>query len=222
MDARDNCLLVFARDPQCGQAKTRLVPVLGQQTAIDIYRKLLADTLDTAAQAAAGRHELWVDCLPARSELTTLAARHGMPIRVQRGADLGARMHAALTAALWQAKYAVLIGTDCPELDAAYLGNAFRGLERHDVVLGPAADGGYVLIGLRRTNPLIFDDIPWGSDRVLAATRRRLGEIAWSWHELPTLHDVDEPADLKRFPELAALAGIRGTCAAHDPQRQQE
>ena len=219
MDTRDACLLVFARNPQCGQVKTRLVPALGEQAATDIYRKLLADTLATASQAA-GRHELWVDCLPEQSELTALAGRHGMPIRVQRGADLGARMHTALTAALWQARYAVLIGTDCPELDAAYLGNAFRALERYDAVLGPAADGGYVLIGLRRTDPRIFNDIPWGSDRVLATTRGRLRTIAWSWYELPTLHDVDEPADLKRFPALAAMAG--GTAAAHDPQRLPE
>jgi rSAM/selenodomain-associated transferase 1 len=208
MDTCNSRLLVFAREPGQGKVKTRLIPVLGEQTATAIYRRLLSDTLRTAAQYAAARCELWADRLCQRSELVSLAGYHGMSVHLQQGDDLGSRMHAALRAALQRSTHAVLIGTDCPEYDTAYLGKAFAALERHDAVLGPAADGGYALIGLKQPARALFDGIPWGSDRVLATTRRRLRETTWSWYELPTLHDVDEPADLCRFPRLAGLAGI--------------
>jgi glycosyltransferase A (GT-A) superfamily protein (DUF2064 family) len=93
----------------------------------------------------------------------------------------------------------VLIGTDCPELSAAYVVSALEELNGQDAVLGPAEDGGYVLLGLRRSAPELFRDIPWGGDGVAAYTRARMGDLGWCWRELPVLWDVDRPADLARM-----------------------
>ncbi len=199
-------LLVFARDPRPGTVKTRLIPALGAAGATAIYRRLLEDTLGSAAQVRAEGKELWADRLGEDSPLPGLAAAHRMAIRLQAGADLGARMQLALRRALVRARCAVLIGSDCPGYSAAYLEAAFAALDRHDAVLGPAGDGGYVLIGLRRCAAGLFDGIPWGDAQVAAATRERLRVLGWTWHELATLADVDRPADLWRFPHLAALA----------------
>ena len=117
-------------------------------------------------------------------------------------------MHAAFAETLQDADSAVLIGSDCPEYDPPYLEAAFKALEQHDAVLGPAADGGYVLIGLRKPDPRLFQGLPWRSDKVLAATRRQLHHQQWRFAELPIKYDVDEPEDLLRFPHLAPAAEI--------------
>jgi glycosyltransferase A (GT-A) superfamily protein (DUF2064 family) len=111
-------------------------------------------------------------------------------------------MGAALSEALARGGRAVLVGSDCPEYSPDYLTAAFRALEREDVVLGPAADGGYILIGVRRLVAELFAEIPWGTSGVLARTRAALGSLGWGWAELPTLRDLDRPEDLLDFPEL--------------------
>ncbi|MGB5561220.1 MAG: TIGR04282 family arsenosugar biosynthesis glycosyltransferase [Sedimenticolaceae bacterium] len=200
------CLVVFARDPLPGRVKTRLIPAIGEGAATAIYRQMLQDTLATASQAAAERRELWIDTSHPGSTPVRLARGHGMSIHAQPGGDIGARMHSAFNETLARVRSVVLIGTDCPEYDAAYIDAAFQALEAHDAVLGPAADGGYVLIGLRRAEPAVFEGIPWGSGQVLAATRRRFAQLQWRWCELPVLHDVDEVDDLLKFPHLSEIA----------------
>ncbi len=99
---------------------------------------------------------------------------------------------------------AILIGTDCPDLQPDYLCKARDKLDQGaDVVLGPAHDGGYVLIALRRLRPFLFEDIPWGSSEVLAATREKMRQSGLRWSELPVLHDLDRPEDLELYPDLA-------------------
>lgn len=186
--------------------KTRLVPALGATVATAIYRKLLSDTLALSTQVPADRHEIWIDRPGQSEELSARARELGMTPRTQTGADLGERMHAALAESLMTAQAAVLIGTDCPEYDIDYLRSAFEALERHDAVVGPAHDGGYVLIGLKAAASSLFRQIPWGSNRVLVKTRERLARLGWRWHELPPLHDVDDPEDLARFPDLLTVA----------------
>jgi glycosyltransferase A (GT-A) superfamily protein (DUF2064 family) len=115
-------------------------------------------------------------------------------------------MYLAFADTLQNADSAVLIGSDCPEYDPPYLDAAFQALEKNDAVLGPAADGGYVLIGLKKADPRLFRGVPWGTDKVLTATRRKLRHLRWSLEELPTKYDVDEPRDLLRFPYLAPNA----------------
>lgn len=195
-------LLVFARAPVPGLVKTRLIPALGAAGAAALHGRLLERTLATACAAAPGRVELW--CTPdTGAPAFAAAAEHwGVTLQRQPPGDLGARMHAALAAALDRGTRALLIGCDCPALTAADLEQAFAALDADDVVLGPAADGGYVLVGARRLSPLLFTGIDWGGPRVLRQTRARLVALGWRWHELRTLWDVDRPEDLARLAEV--------------------
>ncbi len=130
---------------------------------------------------------------------------HGLTLHQQRGEDLGERLLAASADALGRADSVALIGSDCPELDTAYLAQAFDALRSTgvDAVLGPAADGGYVLLALRRAEPALFTEMPWGGDQVAAITRERMAALGWRWRELPVLRDVDRPPDLLWYPSLA-------------------
>ena len=202
-------LLIFARDPRPGRVKTRLIPALGAEGAVRIYRKLLRHSLETATAAKAERVELWLDHPSEDPELLRLLDRLGIYRRTQTGNDLGARMQHALQDALHEAERVVLIGSDCPAYTAAYLDAAFDALDEHDAVIGPAVDGGYVLIGLRKAAPTLFKDIAWGSEQVLATTRTRLTALRWHWHELEALRDVDVPDDLAAYPHL--ITGVPKT-----------
>lgn len=204
----DRRVLVFARPPRPGRVKTRLIPALGAAGAANLYRQLLQNTLAEAVKLPEVPAELWCaadDGDPA-GECEELAARYGMRLRRQHGPDLGARMQHALADALGTARRSVLIGSDCPEIGSDYLARAFAALERHEAVLGPAVDGGYVLIGLRQVDPRLFSGIPWGTERVLDLTRSRLRELDWRWAELPTLRDLDRPRDLRDCPLPGNLA----------------
>jgi uncharacterized protein len=201
-------LLVFARVPVPGRVKTRLIGALGEQGATAVYRALLRRTLEATRDLSEVSRELWWEVAPpGRDPAAGLAAAYGMTERVQQGADLGERMAHAMQQALTEAPAAVLIGSDCPDWDAARLRAAFAALGPADAVLGPATDGGYVLIGLRRADACLFAGLPWGSDRVLAGTRARLAALHWRWHELPPGTDIDRPGDLAAYPELLAAAG---------------
>lgn len=123
-----------------------------------------------------------------------------MTVHVQEGADLGARMHSALEKTLLHCRVAIIIGTDCLVMNTAYLHAALHELNSgRDMVLGPSDDGGYVLIGARRIDAAIFNNINWGNDSVLKQTRAAIRTLGWSWSELDTLWDVDRPQDLDRL-----------------------
>lgn len=200
-------LIVFAREPVPGRVKTRLIPALGPEGAARLYRALLHLALEAAAGVPGVGRELWcVGAPPDHGVCSGLAERYGLELRHQPAGDLGERMGTALAEALTHSERAVLIGSDCPEYTPAYLTSAFAALDGEDVVLGPAADGGYVLIGLRRPAPALFADMPWGTGLVLKRTRTALLGLGWPWAELPTLRDLDEPEDLRAFPDLADAA----------------
>ncbi len=200
--APSDTLLVFARNPVAGRVKTRLIGALSAQQATDVYVRLLRHTLGVAGVVNSGCGCVYIDDDAPNPTLQRMLEQHGLAWRRQSGSDLGARMLEAITATLQTASRAVLIGSDCPEFDPGYLHGAFAALATNDVVIGPAADGGYVLIGMREPHAKLFTDIAWGSSRVLAQTRQRLTQQRLDWYELPTLHDVDDAADLARFPQL--------------------
>src|SRR5204862_3926788 len=127
--------------------------------------------------------------------------RYRVTLKRQRGDDLGARMRHALASALAIKRPALLIGTDCPALDTTYLDCAADALTKHDVVIGPAEDGGYVLVGLSCTVD-IFSNIPWSTAEVMAATRARIAAAHATCRELDPLWDVDTPADVARLSSL--------------------
>ncbi len=201
MRSKKPALLVFARAPVPGKVKTRLIPALDADAAAALYRRLTRQALATAVESKLG--DVILFCAPntRHSFFRRLKSDFDIPLRSQRGADLGERMLNALNFALSRHQSAILIGSDCAELDAAYLQRAAARLISDDVpvVLGPAADGGYVLIGANRIDPRLFGGVPWGSDRVLEITRSRLGALKWRFSELETLRDIDRPEDLARL-----------------------
>lgn len=199
----DPVVIVFARAPRTGRVKSRLVSALGAAGAARLHAQMLARAVATAREAHVGPVEL--HCAPdARHPLLRrLARRHGIRLRAQSSGDLGERMRRALEAALARAGVAVLIGSDCPVLRPSDLRAAFAALRSGaDLVLAPAEDGGYPLIGLRRMSAALFERMPWGGPAVLAETRARAAGLGWSVAELRTLWDVDRPRDLARMKRL--------------------
>lgn len=192
-------LLVFAKAPVPGRVKTRLARHVGRRAAAGLYRGLLADTVGMAVSAHVAPVELWVS--PGRHPaLDAIARRHGLVQRVQPPGDLGARMDRASRRALRDGGPVVIIGGDCTGLTAGHLAAAFGALEAgRDVVLAPAPDGGYTLIGLARPAPGLFRAMPWGSSAVLAETRRRLRRARLDAQLLAAADDLDDPADLRRY-----------------------
>jgi rSAM/selenodomain-associated transferase 1 len=189
-------ILVFAKAPVPGEVKTRLVPALGAQAAAELHERLVRRTLRTATSSRVAPVEAWCSPDDTHPFFRTLS----LPRRVQCGRDLGERMAHAFHVTLADSRFAILIGTDCPALTGDHLREAAEHLAQDkDAVLGPAEDGGYVLLGLRRDEPRLFDGVAWGTAQVLDATRARLEGCGLRWHELPGLWDVDRPEDLKRM-----------------------
>ncbi len=193
-------LVVFAKAPRAGEAKTRLAPALGAAGAAALAERLLAHAVAQAAAAGFDVVELCVTPDPTHPAFRDLAARHRVVLGVQGHGDLGARMARAFERRLATHDRVVLIGTDAPALEAARLTEAARALATHDAVFVPALDGGYALVGLRRPAPALFADIPWSTPAVMARTRERLRAARLTWAELAPVADVDEPADLVHLP----------------------
>jgi rSAM/selenodomain-associated transferase 1 len=185
-------LVVMAKAPVAGAVKTRLIPALGAQGAAQLAERLLERTLD----AARGFDGAALELCCARDATHAAFRRAGVATSVQGEGDLGQRMARAFERALARSRAVVLIGTDAPALDAAYLRAAFRALESGAAVFGPALDGGYALVGLTRRAPALFERIDWGSSRVMAQTRERAREIGLALAELAPLADIDRPEDL--------------------------
>ncbi len=202
-------LMIFAKAPVAGQAKTRLAPVLGAAGAASLHARLVRDTVGRMVHARLCPVELWVSPGTGHPLFAALAAEFGVRVLAQRGADLGARMAHALGTALAGADAAVLIGTDCPGLGSGQVRAALSSMGEADAVLGPVEDGGYVLLGLREAAEALFTDMPWSTAAVAQETRRRMAALGWRWRELPLLWDLDRPEDLARLDAgwLDAAAG---------------
>lgn len=189
-------LIVFAKAPIAGFAKTRLIPALGEVGAAHLADRLLAHALEQACAAALGPVELccWPDV--SHPAFQNLAQVHGVTLSDQGEGDLGEKMARALSRALHINDSAILMGTDAPGVDALYLQAAAAALQHNDAVFGPAMDGGYTLVGLRAAKPALFEAMPWSTSSVMSETRLRLARLGIAHAELAVLPDVDEPADL--------------------------
>ncbi|HSN31383.1 MAG TPA: TIGR04282 family arsenosugar biosynthesis glycosyltransferase [Ideonella sp.] len=188
---------MFARAPIAGAAKTRLAGRLGPERAARLHERLARAALRTAAAAGCGRVELHAS--PGHALFDAL----GVTVRLQRGGDLGERMHRALRNALRRHRIAILIGADCPALRPQDLRRAARWLRGGtDVVLAPAEDGGYALIGARRLSPALFRGVAWGSAQVLERTLRNAATAGLRLRLLRSVWDVDRPEDLERLRSL--------------------
>lgn len=189
----------MAKAPVAGLAKTRLIPALGAEGAAALAARMLTNAVGEARAAGLGPVTLCGAPDVSHPAFARLVDDGGLALHPQGDGDLGARMQRAFERALATHERAVLIGTDAPGLDAAVLRAAAEALASHDAVFAPAHDGGYALVGLRRVAPYrsrLFEAMPWSTAQVMAVTRERLREGGLRWHELPLLHDIDEPADL--------------------------
>ena len=193
-------VIVFAKAPVPGQVKTRLIPLLGESGAACLHERLAWHSLDRALHAGVGPVMLW--CSPSTDHpfFRHCSESFQVSLHPQRGRDLGERMAQAFRETLNRADAALLMGTDSPNLTVNDLREASLCLHQNkDAVIGPAEDGGYVLIGLRRFAPELFTDISWGTHAVLEQTRDRFLNLGWEVHELSPRWDVDRPEDVERL-----------------------
>jgi hypothetical protein len=183
-------IVVFAKQPVPGRVKTRLIPALGAEGAAGLAAEMLATTVD-AALATGLPVELCGEPDPSRWY-------RGAPVSLsaQGPGDLGRRLARAAERTLASGP-ALLIGTDCPALDAGRLRAAAAALDTHDAFIHPTKDGGYALLALRRFHPSLFEGIPWSTISVAADTRARIEALGWPVQVGDTLADVDEPKDLR-------------------------
>lgn len=203
------CVLQFAKLPKLFEVKTRMQPHLSVQESLELHCELTRHTYSQLAVGATWGYELWVgERGDAPDFFDQLQTHHCAPIRVQQGQNLGERMAHALTDVLCRYQYAVIVGSDCPELTIGSISTLFEQLrDGVDGALIPASDGGYVALGLSRMAPQLFDKVEWGSSMVLEQTLARFQSLQWSVFQARAMSDIDRPEDLSlldRYPWAAA------------------
>jgi len=199
----DRCtrVVVFAKSPKPGVAKTRLIPALGAQGAALLSRRMLSHTLEQALAAKLGPVELCMSPGPEDPLWADVAIPHAIERSAQGDGDLGQRMARAVErVSASHDESVILVGTDCPSLSMDQLTQAAEMLSQYDVVILPASDGGYVLIGMSEPCPDIFTNMPWSTSAVAALTLERLSKLGKRVWQGQTMHDIDEPGDLVYLP----------------------
>ncbi|HUQ24673.1 MAG TPA: TIGR04282 family arsenosugar biosynthesis glycosyltransferase [Burkholderiales bacterium] len=196
----DAAVIVFARAPLPGRAKTRLVSKLGAWGAARLQARLTVRAVQSAIASGCGPVELHGTPRARHPFFLKTQRRFGIALRDQAGQDLGERMHRALRAALRRHRYVLLMGVDAPELRAADLRRGLRLLRSGcDAVLAPAEDGGYAMIACRRAPRPVFERVDWGGNEVYGQTVERLARLRLRWRALRKVWDVDRPADVERL-----------------------
>ena len=198
---RTSHIVIFAKAPRPGLAKTRLIPALGAEGAARLARIMLQHTLKEALQVGVDCVELCMTPNPQDPAWRDSEIPGAITISDQGEGTLGERLARASQRALAASDSVLLIGTDCPSLNSSLLHNAFNALQHSEVVMIPAVDGGYVLLGLKRFDSSLFEGIAWSTSTVAEATRDRISQLSWRLHSFPEVPDIDEPADLKHLPE---------------------
>ena len=191
-------LIVFTRYPEPGKTKTRMIPVLGAEGAAVLQRQLTEHTLKQVKKLQSMRSvSLELHFAGGNQQLMQKWLGENLTYCPQQKGDLGQRMYAAFASAFTAGSSRVVtIGIDCPDIDELLLDRAFDLLKQKDLVLGPAEDGGYYLIGLSCLFVQLFKDISWGSDRVLEQTTNIANKLGLNFDYLTTLNDIDRPEDL--------------------------
>ncbi len=215
----DSALIIFAKAPIPGQVKTRLCPPLTPDEAASLHGSIVLDMLERSRGGAA--MDRFVACAPSLDHVffKILEERHGVRLLTQTGDDLGARMASALTDVFALGYQKVLvIGTDLPTLPGSAFGDALKLLAAHDLVLGPAFDGGYYLIGLRKPSPDLFAGIPWSTDRVLPLTQQKAAALGLRTALLPVRRDIDTLDDLMELIDESGLEARDGKKESSTPR----
>lgn len=200
----DRALIIFIRNPEWGKVKTRIAAEAGEDLALDIYQKLLGITRDTS---------LGVDCVRYLYATDALADDRWpageFVKKIQDEGDLGNRMRSAIREVLTEAGKAVIMGSDCPWLTAGTLGDAFDRLDEYDLVIGPARDGGYYLLGMKALHESLFEGISWSSEKVLEETLMAAEKSGLSCFQLEMLSDVDHLQDWQEYEQSLFRDGDR-------------
>jgi len=211
----DTVILLFSKAPIPGQVKTRLIPKIGAADAAKVHQVLLEKVLETTLSFPEGTVQLWIANEPKHDFIEQLKKVSGVEVYQQQGRDLGERMFHAVERAYSSAKYLILIGGDCLSVSSDYIQQAVNQMKAGftDVVIGPAEDGGYVLMGLACKNKLsdvagLFSAVEWGSVNVFSQTRRKAEQQGLSMGLLDIRWDVDYWEDVERAVELGLLPPI--------------
>jgi rSAM/selenodomain-associated transferase 1 len=207
----DGALVIFAKAPVPGQVKTRLCPPLTSDEAATLHGSFVIDTLErtrTAVMTFRLPLDRYMACAPS-STLTffkIMEERHAVRLLDQVGEDLGDRMH-HVCETLFDRGYGrvLIVGTDVPSLPLGYYRQALELLDQQDIAIGPALDGGYYLIGLKKPAREIFSDIRWSTDQVLTLTKEKAAGLGFRIGELPRWRDVDTVDDLHMLIEASRL-----------------
>lgn len=187
-------LLVFVKNPERGKVKTRLAATLGPDRALGVYKKLLSHTINAASQTNAVR-EVWYSSFV--DENDTIPPDF-FDKKLQPQGNLGAKMAYAFREGFENGfSKVVIIGSDCPGISSGLLEEAYRELDKHDLVIGPSKDGGYYLLGMNRYLPELFENIEWSTDRVLPVTLKRAKSLSLTVGLLAELNDIDTEEDLQ-------------------------
>jgi rSAM/selenodomain-associated transferase 1 len=197
----DTHIIIFAKAPLAGFAKTRLIPVLGESGAAELAQRLFYQAIEQALAAGLGSVELCMTPGPDDPCWKAFKLADSLLLSSQGEGGLGERMARASERALQQNNAVLLMGTDCPGLTSSVLQQAASMLKHYDSCMVPVSDGGYALLGLTRFDDALFWDIPWSTSQVSCLTRERIQSLNWTLAELEELHDIDEADDLKFLPE---------------------
>lgn len=193
-------IIIFAKAPQPGTVKTRLIRALGADGAATIARRMLESTLEVASGARLGPVELCMSPDPGAAAWAGLTFPANVELTAQGDGDLGARMARAVERTIGRQQNVILLGTDCPDMSVGLLWRAQAALREAGAVIYCTADGGYALLGLAWYSDALFTEMPWGSSRVAGETLRRFARLDRPVSVGQVLHDVDEPDDLRRLP----------------------
>ena len=192
-------LLIFVKNAIRGQVKTRLAATVGDELAMHVYQQLLEHTRKVSQVVDVDKYVYYADFI---AKEDTWSNSHFQK-RVQKGNDLGDRMQHAFSCAFENGyEHVIIIGSDCPGIDEKILEVAFSYLKNYDVVIGPANDGGYYLLGMKKFYPQLFNNIAWSTTAVLNQTIAKCRELGIMYTALPLLHDVDEEKDLIHLKPL--------------------
>jgi len=202
----DTLICVFAKEPQAGAVKTRLIPLLGPQGAADFHARCVRHALKTALDADLGPVVLCCSPDSGADFFARCAADFGVACSEQGDGNLGDRMHRAFEQGLSKHESMIILGADCPALQAQDISEAAQALRGdYDAALSPAEDGGYVLIGTQKADRRLFDNVMWSSAQVMQQTRDNLQQLGWKWKELAQQWDIDRPADYQRLKASALM-----------------
>lgn len=188
-------IIVFIKNPELGKAKTRIAREVGDEKALEIYKKLLTYTRTLVSSVDARRYLYYADYI---NETDAWSLAH-FEKRLQVEGDLGNKMSTAFAECITEYEKTIIIGSDCPQITEEHISKAFDELDKQDVVLGPTYDGGYYLLGMKKHHAFLFEDIPWSSPTVYRDTVEKIDKYGLSYSSLEKLSDIDYIEDWEKY-----------------------